>query len=242
MTAAWAVLGGLLGLVILLFREAIKDMCRSELKARLSQLPQALLWLAVRQLPKKWRDELGGEWRYELDEIRRVNSETPLTALAYGIFFAAGLFIRARSIARGYAGRPQAFAMVWDTVCRLALSWIPFSARNRTTGLDTGDLAPAVPGSGNGAISIRRPVAIAAGLALTAGTALALYTSGSGHGLKSILPTQGQLNPATLATSSDIEQAAGGSSANPRRESPIAEICLLPTPDQPIKVTSYRAF
>jgi hypothetical protein len=187
MTAAWAVLWGLLGLVILLLREAIKDMGRGEVQTRLSQLPQALLWLAVRQVPKEWRDELGGEWRSELAAIRREATGTPLTGLAHGLLFAAVLVIRARAIARAYAGRPQALAMVWDVMRRLAIGRIPFTARNRTTQPTTGDfaLAPA-GGAGSGTISIRRSIAIATGLALTAGTALTLYATRPDHGLNAV--------------------------------------------------------
>jgi hypothetical protein len=167
---------GALGLAILLLGEAIKDLSRGELQARLSQLPQALLWLAVRQVPKEWRNDLRSEWRSELDAIRREKSETPLTGLAHGIFFATGLLVRARIIARAYAGRPQVSAIVWEAIRRRIIRGIPLLVRNRAVRPSTGDPALAAPGgSGSGTIVIRRPVAIAVALALTTGTALTLY-------------------------------------------------------------------
>ena len=127
MTAAWAVLCGLLGLVILVLRGAVNGMSRGEAQTRLSQLPQALLWLAVRQLPEEWRDDLGGEWQSELAAIRRETTETPLTGLAKELLFAAVLAIRARATARAYAGSPSALATVREAMRRLAVGFV-FSA------------------------------------------------------------------------------------------------------------------
>lgn len=209
MTAVWAALLGLVGLVVLLLREAVKDMCRSEVQTRLSQIPEALIWLAVRLLPRELREDFGGEWRSEVDAIRREKSKTPLTGLFCGIFFATGLLIRARTTARAYQGRPQVLAMVWDAVHGLAIRHIPFIVRNRSARPSVGNFALAAPsGFGNGTISIRRPVVITVGLALTVATALTLYVIWPGQGLNPVLPNQGQLTSAAalaaLLPSSDL--------------------------------------
>jgi hypothetical protein len=190
MMAVWAVLCGLLGLVVLTLRDAVKAICRKELGTRLSQLPQALLWLAVRQLPKEWRDDLSGEWRSELIAIGRETSGTPLTGLVKKIFFVAVLTTRARAIGRAYAGRPQVLAAVQDAV-RFAIGRLRHTTQSRTTGPSAGDFAVAASGgAGSESISVRWPVAVATVLALSAVTALTLYAT-SGQGSKPQLPNQG---------------------------------------------------
>ena len=156
MTAVWAALLGLVGLVVLLLREAVKDMCRSEVQTRLSQIPEALIWLAVRLLPRELREDFGGEWRSEVDAIRREKSKTPLTGLFCGIFFATGLLIRARTTARAYQGRPQVLAMVWDAVHGLAYPPYSFHSAQPECSAERRQFCSAAPsGFGNGTISIR---------------------------------------------------------------------------------------
>jgi hypothetical protein len=146
MTVYWAVLSVLL-LAALVFRDVIREMCRKETRTRLDQLPQALLWLAVRQLPRQCRDDFGGEWRSELDAIRREASEIPVTGLAREIIFAVGLFIRGRSIARAFEGRPGALTMVRSTLRRLMNNGDPLAKRERTaTRSATRDFAPVTMG------------------------------------------------------------------------------------------------
>jgi hypothetical protein len=57
------------GLVAALVLGAVSNMASEEIRARLRQLPHALLRLAVRQLPAKSREELGNEWCSELAAI-----------------------------------------------------------------------------------------------------------------------------------------------------------------------------
>ena len=150
MTIYWTVLSVLL-LAALVFRDAIREMCRKEARTRLDQLPQALLWLAVRQLPRQCRDDFGGEWRSELDAIRREASETPITGLTRGIIFAVGLFIRGRSVARAFEGRPGALTIVRSTLRRLMDNGNPLGKQERTaTGSATRDFVPVTMGPFSG--------------------------------------------------------------------------------------------
>jgi cellulose synthase (UDP-forming) len=95
---------GLLLLAVLLLRDALTDMCQREIQTRLNQLPQVLLGLAILRLPTDWRDDVGGEWRSELDAIRRNLAETPVTALLRELSFSIGLLIHGRAVVRALTG------------------------------------------------------------------------------------------------------------------------------------------
>jgi hypothetical protein len=122
-STGWAVVLGLLGFVVLIFRNVITNVCGKELWTRFNQLPEVLLWLAVRQLPREWRDDLRGEWRAELDAIpRETSKEVPLTQLGRRLRFAGSLLLRGRIVAREFAGRPSRLVSIWDILRRFVLS------------------------------------------------------------------------------------------------------------------------
>src|SRR2546429_3150682 len=93
MSPGWAALCGLFAFGVLLLRDVLTDLIKSEVRTRLFQLPNALMRIAVYSLPHDLRTGLGGEWRSELEAISRDNEKTPLTCLIRAIFYAFGLLV-----------------------------------------------------------------------------------------------------------------------------------------------------
>ena len=124
MSVVWAALCGL-ALIVMLTRDAIKAMCQQEVQTRLTQLPQAVLRLAIRCLPRELRADLGGEWLSELEAIRRECSAVPVTGLVRELLFAVSLLIRGRAVARGFAGSPTGLTAVWCSCAVLASAGSP---------------------------------------------------------------------------------------------------------------------
>jgi hypothetical protein len=86
--------------IVVPLRGAFADMCKEEMRTRLELLPQALLRLAVWQLPPQVRDDHGEEWRGELAHILKASDSLPLTRLIRGVRYAASMILPARSIGR----------------------------------------------------------------------------------------------------------------------------------------------
>ena len=91
MNAAWLSLCGLGLLGVWLLRDAITDMCKEEIKTRLSRLPYALLRVVALRIPRAERQDVIGEWRAELDFILDETDGLPLTRLLRGIHYSASL-------------------------------------------------------------------------------------------------------------------------------------------------------
>ena len=89
MNAAWLGLGGLGLLVIWLLRDALTDMCKEEIRTRLSRLPYAFLRISALCIPRSERRDVINEWRAELDFILSETDGLPLTRLQRGIFYSA---------------------------------------------------------------------------------------------------------------------------------------------------------
>jgi Nuclease-related domain len=92
------VLAWLTGLTVTLGVAAVSGLASDEIRARLEQLPHALLSAAVRRLPYEIRADVGDEWTAELDHILHRVQAYPLTRLLYGIHFALGLLRTAPKI------------------------------------------------------------------------------------------------------------------------------------------------
>jgi lipopolysaccharide/colanic/teichoic acid biosynthesis glycosyltransferase len=81
----------------------IGDLVSEEVRARLDQLPHAVLRLAIRRLPAQLRADISKEWRAELDHVLRRAKLYPATRLIVGVRFAAGLLRTAPGIAQSLA-------------------------------------------------------------------------------------------------------------------------------------------
>ncbi len=79
------------GLAAGLAATAMSELVSEEARARLDQVPYALLTVAIRRLPLEIRADVGDEWRAELRQILRGAQAYPLTRLIHGIRFALGL-------------------------------------------------------------------------------------------------------------------------------------------------------
>jgi RNA polymerase sigma-70 factor (sigma-E family) len=79
------------------------DMVSEEVRARLDQLPFALLGLARRRLSDELQDDAGAEWHAELHYILRGAEALPVTRLFRGMRFAIGLLIAAPVVDRELA-------------------------------------------------------------------------------------------------------------------------------------------
>ena len=109
MRALWAGLCALAALAAGLVLAAISDMASEEIRTRLRQLPKALILLAAWLVPEEWREELGDEWRSELAAILDRTEDVPVTGLTKAIWYAAGLLIRGRAVARELSGTTRRF-------------------------------------------------------------------------------------------------------------------------------------
>jgi hypothetical protein len=104
MKAFWAALGALMLLAAGLFIAAVSGMVQAEIRTRLSQLPEAVIRLAVRRIPQDLREDLGEEWRSELEGIFDANQDMPVTGLTKAIWYATGLLVRGPAVARIFSG------------------------------------------------------------------------------------------------------------------------------------------
>jgi len=109
MRALWASLCALAALAAGLVLAAVSDMASEEMRTRLRQLPEAIILLAAWLVPEEWREELGDEWRSELAAILDRTKDVPVTGLTMGIWYAVGLLVRGRAVARGLSGTTRRF-------------------------------------------------------------------------------------------------------------------------------------
>ena len=103
MSIAWALLAGLICLVIWLLRNAAGEMLKEEMQTRLCRIPNALIRVAVLRLPELGRSDLADEWRSELAFIENNTAGLPVTRLLRGVRFAGSLLWAARGMARELA-------------------------------------------------------------------------------------------------------------------------------------------
>lgn len=94
MNAAWLSLCGLGLLGIWLLRDAITDMCKEEIRTRLSRLPYAVLRIVVLRIQRPARQDALSEWTIELDFILGNTDGLPVTRLLRGIHYSASLLVR----------------------------------------------------------------------------------------------------------------------------------------------------
>jgi hypothetical protein len=92
--------GVVTGFVIAVITKTATDASAEEVRTRLGRLPQAMLAIAARALPKEERDDLLAEWGAELGFILRHTGGLPLTRLCRGLRFALGLVLAAPALGR----------------------------------------------------------------------------------------------------------------------------------------------
>jgi hypothetical protein len=95
-----AVLGAVLAAVGL-GRLTLTDMLEEEARTRLGRLPYVLIRLARARVPLELRDDLAAEWEGELAFLLTGTEGLPVTRLARGISYSAGLVWSARAISDG---------------------------------------------------------------------------------------------------------------------------------------------
>lgn len=78
-------------LVVLLIRDSLTDLCKEEVRTRLTQLPHAILRIAALRLPREVRNDACDEWHAELEYILRDTDGLPLTRLVKGLYFSASM-------------------------------------------------------------------------------------------------------------------------------------------------------
>lgn len=83
----WLVFGLVGGVVMATFTDLLSE----EMRTRLDRLPLALIWVAVRRLPRHAREDVRREWIGELHEFLHGDQAVPVTRLVKGIWFAFGL-------------------------------------------------------------------------------------------------------------------------------------------------------
>ena len=82
----------------------VTDMCKDEVRTRLSGLPYLLTRVASLRIPPDARGDITGEWNAELDHILRDTEGLPITRLLRGVTYSADLVLRgAPAVAREIA-------------------------------------------------------------------------------------------------------------------------------------------
>jgi hypothetical protein len=165
--AAWAAFTALVALAAGLLMATFLDMVRDEIRTRLGRLPGTLVSLAVRRLPPGLREDLGEEWRSELEAITETASGVPVTGLATALWFAVGVLIRGPAIARAFSGteRPARSALIGkycSRLSRLAGRFLRKLAGSWNPGPSAG--IPSV--SADGSLTLKKSAVAAAGMAL----------------------------------------------------------------------------
>jgi hypothetical protein len=84
-----------------LARLILTDMLKEEARTRLGRLPYVLIRLARARVPQELRDDLAAEWEAELAFLLTGTEGLPVTRLARGIRYSAGLLWSARAISDG---------------------------------------------------------------------------------------------------------------------------------------------
>ncbi len=120
MRFGWALLAGLICLVIWLVRNAAGEMMKEEMQTRLCRIPNAVIRVAVLRLPEQTRHELADEWLSELAFIVNDTEGLPVTRLLRGIRYAGRLLWTAREMAHELAGSQEPAGYGGPTACATA--------------------------------------------------------------------------------------------------------------------------
>ena len=120
MSIAWALLAGLICLVIWLLRNAAGEMLKEEMQTRLCLIPNALIRVAVLRLPEQGRSDLADEWLSELAFIVNGTEGLPVTRLLRGVRFAGSLLWTAREMAHELASVEEPVGYHGPTACAAA--------------------------------------------------------------------------------------------------------------------------
>jgi lipopolysaccharide/colanic/teichoic acid biosynthesis glycosyltransferase len=92
MNAAWVGLcGSALLLAVWLLRDALTDMCKEEVRTRLTELPYTILHIVALRIPRPERNDVLTEWRAELDFILSETDGLPITRLLRGVRYSLGM-------------------------------------------------------------------------------------------------------------------------------------------------------
>jgi hypothetical protein len=109
-----------LGLVMAVLLAALGELVSEEIRARLDQIPQAVLAMAARRLSPEQRENLYVEaWLPELHHVLQGDEASPITRLIHGIAFAASLWLSAPKIKRELAtshARPRLPDTTWSSL------------------------------------------------------------------------------------------------------------------------------
>ncbi len=120
MRFGWALLAGMICLVIWLARNATGEMLKEEMQTRLCRIPNAVIRVAVLRLPEQARSELADEWLSELAFIVNDTEGLPVTRLLRGIRFAGSLLWTAREMAHELASAQEPVGYRGPTACATA--------------------------------------------------------------------------------------------------------------------------
>jgi DNA-binding transcriptional MerR regulator len=120
MSIAWALLAGLICLVIWLLRNAAGEMLKEEMQTRLCRIPNALIRVAVLRLPEHGRSDFADEWLSELAFIVNGTEGLPVTRLLRGIRFAGSLLCTAREMAHELTSVEEPVGYHGPTACAAA--------------------------------------------------------------------------------------------------------------------------
>ncbi len=120
MRFGWALLAGLICLIIWLLRNAAGEMLKEEMQTRLCRIPNAVIRVAVLRLPVQSRSELADEWRSELAFIVNDTEGLPVTRLLRGVRFAGSLLWTAREMAHELASVEELVGYRGPTACAAA--------------------------------------------------------------------------------------------------------------------------
>lgn len=120
MRFGWALLAGLICLVIWLLRNATGEMLKEEMQTRLCRIPNAVIRVAVLRLPRQSRSEMAAEWLSELAFIVNDTEGLPVTRLLRGVRFAGSLLWTAREVARELPGVEELVSYRGPTACAAA--------------------------------------------------------------------------------------------------------------------------
>lgn len=91
MNAAWVGLCGSALLAVWLLRDALTDLCKEEVRTRLTELPYTVLRIVVLRIARPERHDVLTEWRAELDFILSETDGLPITRLLRGVRYSLGM-------------------------------------------------------------------------------------------------------------------------------------------------------
>jgi hypothetical protein len=117
MSSLWAAALVIGALVIGVAKAVIGDMIQEEARTRLGRIPFALIRLAGRRVSADMREDLTAEWTAELDFLLTGTAGMPLTRLARGIRYSAGLMLSAREITKGLARKDTSVVISTVVTC-----------------------------------------------------------------------------------------------------------------------------